>query len=518
MPGESPLDRASLRRRPLLGGLLAGLAAPWPGFAAATPAPAVDRETLVVGVEKDFQSLNGLVVASGDSQRYAWSVFDTLSSFDSAGHLVLRLATDVAIAPDRLSYTYRLRSGVKFHNGATMTSRDVKTSLEYILRPENRSSRRPFFAPFVAGIDTPDDLTVVFRLTQEDGVFVNKIAGYLLIATADHLASASAFAQAPVSLGAWRVKSLEPGRALELERFEDYWGPKPAVRNLVFRVIPEPGSRVAALSTGEIDIAVVVPLPDTKALRAEPGLHVLAAPMASPLHVHLYTEQPDSPLSRREVRQALNYAIDERAIIDSVLDGVGEPLATFISRYYPYSTDPALAPYPYDPEKAQALLKQAGYPGGFTTKLYSPNDQPVELAEAIAAYWEQVGVKAAIQRMDYESWLKLMNAHKAEPMAITQSTNTIYDAVHPVSGHFYPGGPYADYFNPEVKALVDEVNHTYGAEARGQVFQKIGRILHDDASSVFISELYYVYAWKQGLNWSPQIGSGFLDFRAARWA
>jgi peptide/nickel transport system substrate-binding protein len=492
-----------------------------PSLAAST-APAVDRDTVVIGVEKEFYNLDGLVAVSGDSLRYGWQIYDTLYGFDLKGNLVPRLATSVKVSDDSRVFTYKLRPNVKFHNGATLTSRDVKASLEHILDPRSKSTRRPFFAPVVDSVETPDDLTVVFRLKTPDGAFANKIAGYLYIIPADYLASLpnpDAFAQKPISLGPYKFKSLAPGGSeLVLERFDDYWGEKPHVKTLIFRAITEPASRVNAVLRGEVDLSVALPFSDYARLKKESGLDVIESRVASPVYVRVYTSDKTSPFSNVKVRQALSYAIDTHAIIKSVLYGVGEPLGTMISNYYPYGADRSIKQYPYDPAKARTLLAEAGYPKGFDTTLNIQGDIPQGVAEAIAAYWGQVGVKVKLNRLTYATFQRLNNTHTSGPLALSQFTNALYDPVHPVSGAFASNGSWSDYSNPKVDQLLADVSKVSDTGKRGQVFQQIGRELHDDAAAFFISEFTYVYAKKKTLQWQPQQGSGFLNFRSIQWA
>lgn len=484
-------------------------------------APAVDRDTVVIGVEKEFYNLDGLVAVSGDSLRYGWQIYDTLYGFDQKGNLVPRLATSLTVSADARVFTYKLRPNVKFHNGATLTSRDVKASLEHVLDQRSKSTRRPFFAPVIDSVETPDDLTVVFKLKQPDGAFANKVAGYLYVIPADYLASLpnpDAFAQKPVSLGPYKFKSLAPGGSeLVLERFDDYWGEKPRVKTLIFRAITEPASRVNAVLRGEVDLSVALPFSDYARLKKESGLDVVESRVASPIYVRVYTNDKASPFSNVKVRQALSYALDTKAIIKSVLYGVGEPLGTMISNYYPYGADRSIQPYPYDPTKAKALLAQAGFAKGFDTTLNIQGDIPQGVAEAIAAYWGQVGVRVKLNRLPYATFQRLNNTHTSGPLALTQFTNALYDPVHPVSGAFASDGSWSDYSNPKIDDLLGEVSKVSDTRKRGEAFQQIGRELHDDAAAFFISEFTYVYAKKKTLQWQPQQGSGFLNFRTIQW-
>ncbi|TMS57367.1 ABC transporter substrate-binding protein [Imbroritus primus] len=498
----------------------AALLATGVAVAADKTTPAVDKNTVVVALDKEIQSLDAQVTASGDSQRYAMQIYDTLYGFDAKGNVIPRMAENYKMSPDGLTYTFTLRKGIKFHNGDPFTSEDVKYSIERIIDPASKSTRRVYFAPVVDSIETPSPTTVVVKLKQPDGVFMNKVAGFLFIvpkAYTSKLPTPEAFAAAPIGTGPYKVKNNAIGRSLELERFEDFYGKKPAISNLVFRYIPEPASRVNALLAGEVDISAIVPLSEVARLKKDAALNVISNPVSSPMHVRLYTNDPSTPIYKREVRLALNYAIDANAIIKGVYHGIGAPMGTFISKYYPYGHDPSIKPYGYNPAKAKELLKQAGYPNGFTVKLYDAVGWPKELAEALVAYWGQVGIKAEINRLDYAAWSRLNNTHKSGPMTTTQFTNAIYDPIHPIAGSFSKEGAWSDYYNPEVEALIKELDKTSGAEARGAIFRKISKLLHDDASTVLITELFNVFAKKKDLNWEVQEGSGFLNFRNVSW-
>lgn len=489
-------------------------------FASDKATPAVGKDTLIVALDKEIQSLDAQITASGDSQRYAMQIYDTLYGFDPKGNIVPRMADAFKISPDGLVYTFQLRNGVKFHNGDLFTADDVKYSIERIIDPASKSTRRPYFAPVIALIETPSPNSVVIRLKQADGAFMNKIAGFLFIVGrkyATGLGSPEAFAAAPVGTGPFKVKENKIGQFLELERFEDFYGEKPGIKTLVFKYLPEPSSRVNAILAGEIDIATMVPLPDVERLRKDAALTIIINPVASPMHVRLYSNVPNSPLANLDVRMALNYAVDKNAIIKGVFHGVGAPMGTFISKYFPYGSSSDIAPYPYDPTKARALLKKAGFPNGFDIKLNDAAGTPKEFAEAVAAYLGQVGVRVKINRIDYAAWSRLNNTHKSGPMTTTQFTNAIYDPIHPINGSFSKAGTWSDYYNPAVEKLITELDSTTGAEARGKVFQQIGRMLHDDASALLVTELFNVFAKKKDIVWEVQQGSGFLNFRKVSW-
>jgi len=502
------------------GGLLVLAAAASAPAAAVGGKPAVDKDTIVFAIGRDIAMLDAQVDNTGNSDRYAWQMFDNLYTFDKKGHLTPQVATGVQVSPDGLEYRFTLRKDVKFHNGAPLTAADVKYSFERILDPAVKSTRRPYFADTFESATTPDDHTVVVKLKKPDVVFMNKVAAFVALvpkAYTESLPSPEAFSRAPVGCGPYKLVEHKIGQSVELERFDDYYGKKPAIKHLVFKFVPDASNRVNALVTGEVDMADGISPSDVKRLKENGGLDIIPVPMGSPLNIRLYANVPGTPLADRRVRLALNYAIDADAIIKNVMHGIGKPLSSYISSYYPIGVDPDLKPYGYDPAKAKKLLAEAGYPNGFTTDLLSPTSYPKDVTEAVAAYWSVVGVKAKIKLLDYPAWNRLNNTHKSGPMTVMQYSNALYDPITPIAGTASKNGTWSDYDNPEVDKLIQESYGVSDTKERDMLFRKIGRILHDDGHAVLISELFQVFAKDEHINWEPQQGYAFYDLRTVSW-
>jgi peptide/nickel transport system substrate-binding protein len=482
--------------------------------------PVVDRNTLVVALSAEPGNLDPQVAPSVDSAKYAWNVFDTLYGFNRTGALEPRLATSYTISDDGLTYTFKLRKGVTFQNGDAFSATDVKYSLERVLNPATKSTRRPYFVDTVASVSAPDPQTVVFTLSQQDGAFLNKIAGYLYIvpkAYTEHLASPEAFAQAPIGTGPYKLASHTVGQSIVLKRYDGFWGTRPAIETIRYRFIPEPSSRVNALLAGEVDLATDVAASDAERLQQNKGLELTSVAGGSPLHVRIYSNDPKTPFSKRDVRLALNYAIDRDAIIKSIFRGQAAPLASTIPASYPYGSNPDLKPYPYDPAKARQLLAAAGYPKGFDTSVYCAAAFPRALCEAVAAYWSQIGVRAQIKVIDYVAFNRINNVHQSGPLAFSEFGNAIYDPIHVIGGSVSKTGTWSDYDNPQVQALIDKVQGVSDRTQRGALFRQILQLTHDDGEAVLIAELKLNYAQDPSLSWQPQQAGWSLDFRNAVW-
>jgi peptide/nickel transport system substrate-binding protein len=482
--------------------------------------PAVDKETVVFGIGRDIAMLDAQVDNTGNSDRYAWQLFDNLYTFDKKGRLAPQIATGYTMSSDQLAYRFTLRKDVSFHDGTRLTATDVKFSLDRIMDPAVKSTRRPYFADTVESVTAVDDHTVVVKLKKVDAVFMNKVAAFVAIvpmAYTRSLPDTEAFSRAPVGAGPYKLVEHKLGQSLVLERFDGYYGAKPGIKRLVYKVIPEASSRVNALLTNEVDMIDNVPPTDVARVGSAPERETVAVPMGSPLHVRLYTTTPGTPLHDRRVRLALNHAVDVNAIIENVMKGVGKPLTTFISSYYPIGAGEGLKPYAYDPALAKRLLAEAGYPKGFDTELMSPTSYPKEVTEAIVAYWSQVGVRAKIKMLDFPAWTRLNNTKKSGPMTIMQYSNAMYDPITAIQGTASKAGTWSDYDNPEVEALIAKTGSVTDPAERDKLFKQIGKLMRDDGHAVLISELFSVFAKDRQLEWEPQYGYSFYDLRTLRW-
>ncbi len=478
--------------------------------------PAIDKNTVVFAIERDIAMLDAQIDNTGNSDRYHWQMYDGLYTFDKKGVPIPQIATDMSVSSDGLEYKFTMRRDVKCHNGMILTSKDAKFAFDRILDPAAKSTRRPYFANFIDNVSTPDDATVVVRLKQQDAVFINKVAAFVPLIPKDYiesLSSQAAFSRAPVGCGPYKFVEHKIGQSVELARFDDYYGDKPGITRLIFKFIPDAGNRVNAVLNGEVDMADGIAPSDVARIKRGGGIDLLPVPLGSPLHIRLYSNVPGTPLSDRRVRLALNHAIDVQAIVKSVMHGIGQPLTTFISSYYPIGVDPALKPYEFNPALAKKLLAEAGYGNGFEIELLSPTTYSKDVTEAVVAYWSAVGVRARIRMLDYPAWNRMNNTHQSGPMTVMQFSNALYAPASPIIGTASKSGTWSDYFNPDVEALIAKSASISDRNKRDEIFRAIAKLMRDDGHAVLISERFSVFAKDPSISWEPQHGFSFYNLR-----
>jgi ABC-type transport system substrate-binding protein len=380
------------------------------------------------------------------------SIFDGLMDYKpGTTELEPDLAESYTVADDGLTYTFTLRDGVKFHNGRVMTSADVKYSFERAVSPATQSPGGGYFSAIkgyddvvggkateLAGIATPDDRTVVFTLTRADATFLHLMAinfGYVVPKEAVEAAGAD-WGKKPVGTGAFKFVEWTPGQQIVLERNADYYKPgTPYLDKLTFAFGLDPTVAVLKLKSGEIDIVGdgIPPAQFAEAM-SDPANKDLIA-VGDQLHTGYVTLNVTiPPFDNVKVRQAVNMAINKDRIV-KLINNRGVPATQALPPAMP-GYNPDNAGYPYDPEKAKALLAEAGQ-SSFTTEIYVMNVDPnPRIAEAIQQDLAAVGITAEIKSLAQAEVIAAGGAGKA-PMIWSGGMAWIADFPDP--NNFYYG-------------------------------------------------------------------------------
>jgi peptide/nickel transport system substrate-binding protein len=380
--------------------LVAGIAAP----AAAAPPdqdekPPQSGGVLKIAVVTDAGALGYTPeVRKTNDTLYARTALESFLRFDETGAPAPGLAVSWVVSPDQKSITFKLREGVKFHDETDWNAEAAKFNLEAY-----RTSDRPELKA-VESIDVIDTYTVRLNLTQWDSTLLSNLAffaGPIWSPTAYKEKGKDWLVTHPVGTGPFKFVEWVRDSVIRFERFDGYWqAGQPYLDGVEWYIIPDPLAQVAALQAGEVDVVVEVDPKNAQALLDKGTFYMNAVPYAG-FGMAGDSIHPDSPFSDVRVRQAVNYAIDGPAIVDAITGGMYQSTNQFaVPGRWGY--DPDVKGYPYNPEKAKALLAEAGYPDGFTAKLITHN-KPTEIVDAFAAvqgYLAEVGIQTEIELVD----------------------------------------------------------------------------------------------------------------------
>ncbi|WP_035693743.1 ABC transporter substrate-binding protein [Azospirillum halopraeferens] len=463
----------------------AALTAALPGAAAAEA-----RRDLVVGMQLEPPHLDPTAGAAGaiDEVVYA-NLFEPLLRIDSDGGLVYALAEEWGVSDDGLSYTFRLRPGARFHDGTAADSADVKFSLDRARAADSVNAQKGYFAT-IDRVETPDPLTVVVHLTRPDGLFLFHMAQGDAVIVAPE--SAATNKQKPVGTGPFRFARWVAGDRVELERNPDYDGPAPALDRVTFRFIADPAAQVASLMAGDVD---TFPQFNTfEALdrfRNDQRFRVKTGSGEGETLMAINNARP--PFDDVRVRRALAHAIDRAAVIEAVTAGIAPPIGSHFAPHRAGYVD-LTGLYPYDPDRARALLAEAGHPGGFSATLKLP--PPIyarRSGELIAAMLADVGVRVSVENTEWAPWLE--RVFRAGDYDLTVIAHT-----EPLDIDIY-GRPdyYFGYRSARFDALMAELETTRDEGHRNALYGDAQRVIAEDAVNAFLFQLPIVTVEKAGL-------------------
>ena len=476
-----------------------GLLAMAGGFGTAAAQPA---GTLLVGLVAEPVNLDPPQVTDLNSLRVARRIVETLVTFpEESTQIVPGLAESWTISKDGLSYTFKLRKGVKFHDGTPFNAEAVKFSIERQFNPEhpaNKLGKYPFanfFFGNVKAVEAMDDSTVRFVLKEPRASFLAVLtsgAASIVSPTAVRKWGAD-YPLNPVGTGPFRYVSWQRGQQVVLEKNPDYWKGAVKLDRVVYRPIVEDQARLTELMTGAVDLIVGVPPDFVGQLEGSPKVSIAKQVGA---HVwYLGINNQKKPFDDKRVRQALNYAVNKDAIVKDVLKGTG---AVSKGPVLPntWGADAALKAYPYDPQKAKQLLAEAGYPNGFSTTLWVPESgsgmqSPVAMSTVMQSNLKAVGVNVALQTMEWGAFLAKLRSQEQELFALSWMAGTedpdmvMYPLLH--SSQWTPNGPNrALYKNTRFDELLTQARLVTDQAERAKLYREAQKILVEDAPWIFV--------------------------------
>ena len=420
------------------------------------------------------------------------------------GDLAPHLATEWS-NPDDTTWRFTLREGVQFQDGTPFTSADVKASLERVI--EEAGPLAPLFAQ-VDTIDTPDETTVEITTTSPVGTIAVSMS-MVQVAPAATMNEEGFFNQ-PVGTGPFRVASWSPDADLRLEANTDYWGDPPGVQNLVFRHYPEVAPLVTALETGEIDFTWRLPPDQLPVLEGNPDITIESVPGFT--YFFIWMNSSREPFTDVRVRQAMAHALDVDQLLNDLLADVAErataPIASTVFGHAPQE------PYAYDPERARALLAEAGHPDGFEVGIiWNPGSAPQdrELIQAMTSYWDAIGVRVNSLEMERAQWIDTLVSLEWDMDFQTNATIT-GDADFTLRRLYHSSANRNGYKNPDLDKILDDAVATLDQDERAALYAQACEIIWSDAVGIFPFELRNVYAFQSRVSGFVPSASPILNF------
>ncbi|MEJ2665565.1 MAG: ABC transporter substrate-binding protein [Deinococcales bacterium] len=441
--------------------------------------------------------------------------------------LLIRQRPSMALSPNlAVSWKYtnpqtlilNLRHGVKFQNGDPFTAKDVVFTMHYIQNAANKSEYAARYAE-VDKITALNDYTVEIHTKDPFPVLLDRLSEFLVM-PADYFqkVGADAFRKHPVGTGAYEFVSHTPDQQLVLKANPNYWRGAPDIQQVVFKYIPEFSSRLAGLLTGELDIVKDIPPRSIPTVNASGTAKVEEITSSRINYIALVNLKP-GPMQNVLVRQAMNYAVNVPLLIKSILDGHGTQVAGALPSTSACQ-DTSLKPYPYDPEKAKALIKQAGYdPSKLVFTLDTPNGRypkDKQVAEAIAAQLSQIGITVHVRVNEWGTHLDRIVHHNTGAMFLL-GWGPNFTAQNVIQPLFQKGWTYSGFTDPELETLIPQAVKVVDPTQSCKDWTKIQQLIYQKAPWIFLWQQHDIYGVSNKVAWTPRPDE--LDWMyEAKWA
>jgi len=471
---------------------------------------AAARTDITVALQLEPPHLDPTSAAAGaiDSVLYS-NVFEGLTRFMGDGSVVPGLAESWEISDDGLTYTFNLRDGVTFHDGTTMDAEDVKFTLDRILAEDSANAQKALYAA-ISAVEVVDPATVRVSLSEPNGNMLFNLAwGDAVIVAPESIDNIK---QQPIGTGPFKFDSWTQGDSIQISQYADYWGAQPALTEATFKFISDPTAAFAAMMAEDVDVFSGFPAPENlPQFEADPRFQVLIGSTEGETILSINNKQ--APFDDVRVRRAVAHAIDRQAIIDGAMFGYGTPIGTHFAPHNPAYVD-LTSESAYDPDKARALLAEAGMPDGFETTLHLPPPSYARRGgEIIAAQLAEVGIRAAIINVEWAQWLETVFRGKNFGLSIVSHTEPMDIGIYANPDYYF------QYDNPDFQELMSTLNATTDPDMRTNLMAKAQEIIAGDAVNGYLFQLAQLSVAKAGVQglWT-NAPTQATDLTGVRWA
>ena len=474
----------------------------------ATGAMAKSDITLAMQLEPPHLDPTSAAAGAIDSVLYS-NVFEGLTRFASDGSIIPGLAQSWVISDDGMTYTFKLAEGVTFHDGTTMDAEDVKFSLDRARAEDSANAQKTLFAS-IGDVEAVDASTVKITLSAPNGSLLFNLAwGDAVIVATE---SVENIKQAPVGTGAFKFANWVQGDNITLEKNADYWGTPAKLDKVTFKFISDPTAAFAAVMAEDVDVFAGYPAPENvPQFEADPRFQVIVGNTEGETILSTNNKMP--PFDNVKVREAMAHAIDRQAIIDGAMFGLGTPIGTHFAPHNPDYVDLTTGSA-YDPEKAKALLAEAGFAEGFTTTLKLPPPSYARRGgEIIAAQLREVGIQAEITNLEWAQWLEEVFKGKDFGLTIVSHTEPMDIGIYARPDYYF------QYDDADFQAMNTALEAEADPAKRSALLEQMQRKISGDYVNGYLFQLAIPTIAKAGVQglWE-NAPTQANDMTAVSWA
>jgi len=460
-------------------------------------------QTIGIAIGSEPTTLDPQLRDDGGERQVTDNIFETLMTRDPSGALGLGLAASEPVLVDPTTWEVTLREGVTFQNGEPFDAAAAAFSVNRVIDSGFNSEQGSYFNT-ITGAEAVDATTLRVTTSGPDPILPTRL--YWLKMVPPIAAAEAGFAENPIGTGPYKFDNWRRGSSITLVANEGYWDGVPAAPEVEFRFIPEFGTRLSSLLSGEVDLITNL-LPEF--VEQVPQSFAVTG---VELPIILLSDE-NEPVGDVRVRQALNYAVDKEALAEALYGGYADVMQGQLLAPSYFGFNPDVKGYPYDPEKAKALIAEAGAEGAEVT-LYGTAGRWLkdrELVEAVAASWEAVGIKPDVRIVDFSEYLdRFFDPENRQDAFFTVSSNELMDADRPFSAYYHKDGIGAPNHNERIAELVDSARTEADPEARAAMYQEAIQIAFDEALYVFLLNINDVYGASERLVWEPRVDGKLL--------
>ncbi|WP_044296887.1 ABC transporter substrate-binding protein [Robinsoniella peoriensis] len=462
--------------------------------------------TVKVSVGSEPDNLDPMLSSATDTSAIMMNVFEGLLGFNEKGEFIPALSETYDISEDGLTYSFKLKQGIKFHDGADFTSKDVKYTYEKLAGLNGEAPLNETLNQLLASVETPDDYSVNLILKEKNAGFLSKAT--ISIVEKDYTQNSTK----PVGTGPFKFVEYIQGQKVILEKYPEYSTIKermPVIDKVEFKIMTDANARLMGLKSGDLDITSV----DAKNVEALKNDYNIVQGPQNMVQLMALNNSVE-PFNDVKVRQAINYAVNKEEIINTVVNGNGTKVDSFLSPSMStyFNTDLKNC-YNTDIEKAKTLLKEAGYENGFKMTITVPSNYQthVDTAQVIKNQLSKIGIEADIQLIEWAQWLDTVygkanyeatiigHSGKLDPNDFLNRFDSAYDK------------NYFKFSDPQYDELIHQAAVSTDEAKRVELFKECQQLLVDQAAAVYIQDPDVIYATSKSVQGMKNYPVTFLD-------